>query len=512
LLQKISERAEHSMRVLFVTSEFADFCKAGGLADVSAALPRALQEQGVDVRVLLPGYQKVVDGLQEMKVVASLPRRGEIEPCLLGEAKTEDGLSLYVVLSPSLYQREGSAYGTPSGTDHPDNDIRFARLSLAAAEIARGLPGLSWKPDLVHAQDWPGGLAAAYMRWDNVTTPAILTIHNLAHQGLVPADRGAALAIPDWAMGINGVEFHGQISFLKAGLYYADHVTTVSPTYAREITTQERGFGLHGLLAGLAEDGRLTGIVNGIGVDWDPARDPHLGRNFDSDDVAGKLVHKEEVRTSLCLVAADGPLFGIVSRLVHQKGMDLVAEVAPEIVRRGGQIAILGIGDPETEERLHAVARNHRDHIALLSGFNEPMAHRIMAGSDFYLMPSRFEPCGLSQSHAQRYGSIPVVHATGGLVDTVEDGETGFLFSDFTAESFIGALDRAFETYATPAELRRMRRAAMARPVAWSEPAATYVRLYARLTGKPVLRLARNRPTASALSPDLRAASVMSIL
>lgn len=504
------------MRVLFVTSEFADLAKAGGLADVSAALPRALREQGIDVRVLLPAYQKVIEGIGPITVVANLPRRADIEPALLGEARTADGLTLYLVLSPSLYQREGSAYAMPSGADHSDNDLRFARLSLAAAEIAKGLPGLGWKPDLVHAQDWPSGLAAAYMKWDGVATPSVTTIHNLAHQGLFPMERREALAIPDWASGIAGVEFHGQISFLKSGLFYADHVTTVSPTYAREITTPELGVGLHGLLAGAAGEGRLTGIVNGIGEDWDPAVDPHLSRAFDIDDVAGKLAHRDEIRTSLCLAPSDGPLFGIVSRLVHQKGMDLVAEVAPEIVRRGGQIAILGIGDPDTEELLHAVIRNHRDHVAMLNGFNEPMAHRIMAASDFYLMPSRFEPCGLSQLHAQRYGSLPVAHATGGLVDTVEDGDTGFLFDGFTVEGFLGAIERAFGVYGDPAELRRMRRAAMARPVDWDDPATAYVKLFAKLTGKPVLRLARGRQTlpipASALSPDLRAASVMSIL
>jgi starch synthase len=503
------------MRVLFVTSELADFAKAGGLADVSAALPRALREEGVDVRVLLPGYQKVIDNAGSIKVVASLPRRSEIEPCLVGETETADGLTIYVLLSPSLYQREGGAYGPATG-DHPDNDLRFARLSLAATEIARGIEALRWKPDLVHTHDWPSGLAAGYMKWDNVQTPSITTIHNLAHQGLFPAERREALGIPESAMAIDGVEFHGQISFLKSGIFYADHITTVSPTYAKEITTEERGGGLHGLLGGIASEGRLTGIVNGIGDDWDPSADPHLVNVFDYNDPSGKRTNRDEVRTSLCLAPSDGPLFGIVSRLVHQKGMDLLAEVAPEIVRRGGQIAILGIGDPETEELLHAVVRNHRDHMALLSGFNEPMAHRIVAGSDFYLMPSRFEPCGLSQLHAQRYGSLPVAHATGGLVDTVEDGETGFLFGEFTADSFIGGIDRAFAVYANPTELLRMRRVAMVRPVDWSGPAATYVRLYARLTGKPVLRLARRSqvqaPAVSALSPDLRAASVMSIL
>jgi starch synthase len=499
------------MRVLFVTSEFADFAKAGGLADVSASLPRALRSQGVDVRVMLPGYQKVLDAVGEVTVVASLPRRGAIEPGLIGAARTEDGVPLYLVLSPSLYQREGSAYGAPDGTGWADNDLRFARLSLAAAELARGLKEVGWMPDLVHAHDWPAALTAAYLKWDGGHTPSIVTIHNLAHQGLFPAERREALGIPEEAFALNGVEFHGQISFLKAGLYYADHVTTVSPSYAREITTEAQGGGLHGLLAGMAAEGGLSGIVNGIGEDWDPTNDPHIGRAFGPDDPSPKAWVKERVRTSLCLPESEGPLFGIVSRLVHQKGMDLVAEVAPEIVRRGGQIAILGIGDPQTEEMLGDVVRNHRDNVAMLNGFNEPMAHRIMAASDFYLMPSRFEPCGLSQLHALRYGSLPVAHATGGLIDTIEDGETGFLFEEFAADSFIGAIARAFDTFADPAELTRMQRAAMSRSFDWTRPAVDYLRLYCRLTGKPMLRVARRSP-ATALSPDLRAASIMSML
>jgi starch synthase len=236
-----------------------------------------------------------------------------------------------------------------------------------------------------------------------------------------------------------------------------------------------------------------------------------VGRPFGRDDASAKRWIKERVATSLCLAPSDGPLFGIVSRLVHQKGMDLVAEVAPEIVGRGGQIAILGIGDPETEDMLGAVVRNHRDHVAMLNGFNEPMAHRIMAASDFYLMPSRFEPCGLSQLHALRYGSLPIAHATGGLIDTIEDGVTGYLFDTFSAESFTGAVERAFETFVDERRLATMRRNAMSRSFDWTGPAGDYLKLYGRLTGKPVLRVARRKP-ATALSPDLRAASLMSML
>ena len=248
------------------------------------------------------------------------------------------------------------------------------------------------------------------------------------------------LGIPEHAFHINGVEFHDRVSFLKAGLFYADHVSTVSPTYAREITTEAFGAGLHGLTSGIAAEGRLSGIVNGIDESWDPSRDPHLPHHFEADDLSGKQSIADLVRTGLCLTPSEGPLFGVVSRLVHQKGLDIVADTARDIVREGGQIAILGLGDPETEHMLSRLARSHRDHIGLLIGFNEPMARRIVAASDFCLMPSRFEPCGLTQMQAQRYGSLPIAHATGGLADTIDDGETGFLFSDLVGRGLVRRL------------------------------------------------------------------------
>jgi len=496
------------MKILFVASEFSDFAKAGGLADVSATLPRALRKLGLDVRVLLPGYQKVLDHLDTLGLVGTLPHRAGVGPCLLAEARTRDGLSLYVLLDPSLYQREGNAYLAPSGQDWPDNDLRFARLALAAAQIAKGSAGLSWRPDLVHVNDWPGGLAPAYMRWEKAEIPSLMTVHNLAYQGVFEAGRRETLGIPEEDFSIDGVEFYDKISFLKAGLFYADAVTTVSPTYAREITTPQQGAGLHGLLAGRAAQGTLRGILNGLGEGWEPNEDPCLPKPFSIDEPAGKVAAKDLIRMALCLAPSEGPLFGIVSRLVHQKGMDLVAEIAPEIVERGGQIAILGVGDPETEENLRGVMRRHRDNMAMLNGFNEPMARRIMAASDFHLMPSRFEPCGLSQLHAQRYGALPLAHATGGLIDTIEDGETGFLFEGFRADSFLGAVARAFDAFADPVTLARMRRAAMSRNFDWTTSAAEYAKLYASLTGKPFLRLAAETAPRLGTGPgELRTAS-----
>jgi starch synthase len=499
------------MKVLFATSEFADFAKAGGLGDVSAGLPRALRHRGIDARVLLPAYPEVIANTSDITVVAHLPGHAGLDSCCIGEARTPDGLILYLVLEPSLYQRTGSPYASPEGLDWQDNDLRFARLSLAAAEIASGRAGMDWQPDLMHINDWPGGLAPAYLQWRGVRVPTVLTIHNIAYQGVFTRDRMKLLGIPEHAFHINGVEFHNNVSFLKAGLIYADQVSTVSPTYARQITTEAYGAGLHGLTRGIAAEGRLSGIVNGIDESWDPSRDPHLPHHFEADDLSGKQHIADLVRTGLCLAPSEGPLFGVVSRLVHQKGLDIIADTAREIVHEGGQIAILGLGDPETEHMLSRLARSHRDNIGLLIGFNEPMARRIMAASDFCLMPSRFEPCGLTQMQAQRYGSLPIAHATGGLADTIDDGATGFLFSDLSGEGLFAACQRAFEVFEDAEALDEMRQAAMARSFHWTGAAAEYETLYRRLLGQPVARpvvhAAKPRSSPRPVVAELQAAA-----
>jgi starch synthase len=499
------------MKLLFATSEFAGLAKTGGLGDVSAGLPRALRRRDIDARVLMPAYSDVLARAGDITIVAHLPGHAGIGPCAIGEVRAADGLVLYLVLEPSLYQRAGGPYVGPDGLDWPDNDLRFARLALAAAQIAAGDAGMPWRPDVLHANDWPCGLAPAYLRWRGVNVPTVLTIHNIAYQGLFARERMPLLGIPGQAFHIDGVEFHGSVSFLKAGLFHADLVSTVSPTYAREITTEEFGGGLHGLLRGIAAEGRLSGIANGIDESWDPSRDPHLPHHFEADDLSGKQSIADLVRLGLCLAPSEGPLFGVVSRLVHQKGLDIVADAARDIVREGGQIAILGLGDAETEHMLSRLARRYRDHIALLIGFNEPMARRIVAGSDFCLMPSRFEPCGLTQMQAQRYGSLPIAHATGGLADTIEDGETGFLFSELSGEGLFAACRLAFEAFDDADLLAAMRQAAMARDFHWSGVAAEYEQLYRRLAGPPAAdataQPARPRRRAQRVSAELRAAA-----
>jgi starch synthase len=501
-----------AIKALFVTSEVAGLAKAGGLGEVSAGLPLALRQRGIDVRVLMPAYQEVIVRLASVNWFGDLPGRAGIPPARIGKARLPDGMILYLVAAPSLFDRRGTPYCTPEGADWQDNHLRFARLSLAAAEIAAGRGGLGWAPDIVHANDWPGGLTPAYMRWDGTNVPTVLTIHNIAYQGNFDASQRHQLAIPDAAFDINGVEFHGRVSFLKAGGFYASHVTTVSPTYASEITTETQGAGLHGLMETRAAHGQLSGIVNGIDESWDPGSDPHLPHHFDPDDLNGKQANADVVRTGLCLRPSEGPLFGIVSRLVHQKGLDLVAEAANDIVDNGGQIVILGLGDPEIEHMLSRTSRRHRDDIGVLIGFNEPMARRIVAASDFTLMPSRFEPCGLTQMQAQRYGALPIAHATGGLADTIDDGTTGFLFSTLSSDALMAACHRAFDAYDDEAQFTDMRRAAMARCFSWSGAAAEYEALYRRLIGPrattlPPRRRALPRPALASVSTKLESAA-----
>jgi starch synthase len=503
------------IKALFVTSEVAGLAKAGGLGEVSTGLPLALRQRGIDIRILMPAYREVIAKLSTIDWIGDLPGRAGIPPARLGEARLPCGTILYLVAAPSLFDRRGTPYCTPEGADWLDNHLRFARLSLAAADIAAGRGGLDWVPDIVHANDWPGGLTPAYMRWDGTNVPTVLTIHNIAYQGICDASRRADLAIPDAAFDIEGVEFHGSVSFLKAGGFYASHVTTVSPTYAKEITTRDQGAGLHGLMQSRAACGQLSGIVNGIDESWDPGSDPHLPHHFDPVDLNGKRANADAVRTGLCLRPSEGPLFGIVSRLVHQKGLDLVAEAADEIVENGGQIAILGLGDAAIEHMLSRTSRRHRDDIGVLIGFNEPMARRIVAGSDFTLMPSRYEPCGLTQMQAQRYGALPIAHATGGLADTIDDGATGFLFSDHSSDGLMAACYRAFDAYEDAGQFADMRRAAMARCFSWSGAAAEYEALYRRLIGPRITAIrpvpeTENRPTAMC-DPEDRAMAVYDV-
>jgi starch synthase len=460
-----------------------DFVRVGGLAAVSAALPRALRPW-TDIRVLLPGYSDVVEQLTHIQIVGQCPSLAQMPPCTLGRASTRDGLPVYVLLCPQLYDRPGNPYGDEQGRDWPDNDIRFARLASAAAELAAGTLDKNWAADLVHANDWQAALVPAYLAWRGSRIPSILTIHNLAYQGLFPKESLRRIGAPETSFHIDGVEFYDKLSFLKGGLVYASHLTTVSSTYAREITTPEFGCGLEGLLRIRSAASQLTGILNGIDESWDPRFCAQLAQPFGAGDWEGKQANAAYVRKQFGLAVSRGPVFALVARLVHQKGIDLVLSAADEIIEAGGQIVVSGSGEPALEQALVDAHRRRPDAIAVTIGFNDGQARRIFAGSDFTLMPSRFEPCGLSQMYAQRFGSLPIGHQTGGLAETITDGETGFLFSQPSIESFLGGVRRAFSAFMSKDQLDCMRRSAMARTFSWDLSATLYNALY-RKTAAP---------------------------
>lgn len=480
---EVKSLVESKRRILFVTSEMADLIKVGGLGDVSSALPRALRDKH-DVRVLIPGFPQVVNSGHTVRVVGELAGHAALPPAKIGRIDLEDGLIVYVLLCPELYERPGTPYGDAKGQDWADNHIRFARLGLAAAEFAAGAAGILWSPELVHANDWPAGLAPAYLRWRNQSTPSIFTVHNLAYLGLCEPHSGPELGIPREAFGLDGMEFHGKLSLLKAGISYADHVTTVSATYAREITTEAFGCGLEGLLRQKLRQGLLSGIPNGIDESWDSECDDHLISPFAARDWVGRDVHAAYTRNLFDLDMDRAPLFAVVSRLVYQKGLDLTLGVAEIIVEGGGQLAVIGRGEPALEDAMRKLAERFPGRVGVHIGFNETDARRMYAGSDFLLMPSRYEPCGLSQMYAQRYGSLPIARRTGGLADTIEHGVTGFLFNEPTVQSYQVAVKQALEVYRYPELFHAMRCRAMAAPFFWHQSVQPYDNLYQTLLTK----------------------------
>jgi starch synthase len=469
-----------SIRVLFITSEIEDFVQVGGLGAVSAALPRALRAR-TDVRVLLPGYSAALRQVRDLTLVGHCPAIADMPACSVALTATADGLPIYLLICPELYERAGGPYCDAEGRDWPDNDLRFARLASAAALIADGEIDPAWKADLVHANDWQSALTPAYLAWKQSRVPSLLTIHNLAYQGLFAKTTLARIGAPESSFHIDGTEFYGKVSFLKAGLVYASHLTTVSATYAREITTPQQGCGLEGLLSKRSAANQLTGIINGIDPSWDALCCTHLVNRFAAGDWKSRRANSDHVRREFGLAMSGGPLFGLVARLVHQKGVDLVLDAADTIISAGGQIIVMGRGDPHFERALQAAAAKQPKFIGLALRFNGGEARRIFAGSDFTLMPSRFEPCGLSQMYAQRFGSLPIGHNTGGLSETIEDGRTGFLFEDPTKASFLGAICRAFGTFARRRRLHAMRSNAMARTFEWRASADAYRSVYAKV-------------------------------
>ena len=471
---------DNASNILFVTSEYTGLIKAGGLGDVSAALPKALLTKH-DVRVLIPGYRQVVNSGYPITILETLPSFADLPACKIGRLQIGNGPIIYVVLCPELYERNGTPYCDTNGKDWSDNAIRFARLSLAAAAIAKGCNAIKWRPDLVHANDWPTALTPAYRAWQGQTTPSVFTIHNLAHQGLCEPYMSSALGFPPEAFSIDSLEFYGKLSFLKAGIVYASHITTVSETYAREITTPAFGCGLEGLLTIKYSQGLLSGIINGIDESWEPKSDPHLVEGFGAQQWERKTKNTRYVEKIFNLPHSANPLFAVVSRLTHQKGIDLTIGIADSIIKAGGRLVVMGCGDTELEARMMRLAQQYPRHVGVDIEFDETIARRIYAGSDFLLMPSRFEPCGLSQLYAQRCASLPIARRTGGLADTIEDGLSGFLFRDANLESYRHAVHRALQVFKRPHLFNAMRCRAMAAPLYWRQSALPYNELYQRL-------------------------------
>ena len=470
-------------RILSVTSECVPLVKTGGLADVAGALPGALAPLGHQMRTILPGYPAVMKALKKPKVVISeddvFGGPGRVVFAKVG------GLELYVLDAPHLFERDGSPYMDAYGYDFSDNAQRFAALSWMAMQIARdGADG--WVPEVVHVHDWQGALTPYYMLKNGVSVPSVLTIHNIAFHGLTTADKLASLRLDPADFNELGFEYWGYIGALKAGLQYATALTTVSPTYARELTTPEFGMGLDGVLR--ARSGDLTGILNGIDLEvWDPKTDPHIATY---KTARGKGRAKARLRKEFELPDAEGPLAIVVSRLSHQKGLDLLLEALPAFVDRGGQLALLGSGDKELENAFIKAAASHPN-VGVRIGYDEALSHRMMAGADAILVPSRFEPCGLTQLYGLRYGTIPLVAATGGLVDTVIPASpmamrsgvaTGIQVSPLTAHALAGALSQLVDLFKDVDAWAMLQSNAMRQSVGWEASAAEYAALYDRLT------------------------------
>lgn len=474
-------------RVLAVASECAPIIKTGGLADVVGALPSAMKTQGWTLRTLIPGYRAVMAAVKRPKSVLEIPDLLGLPARVL--AANLAGLDLLILDAPTLFDRAGSPYLDAEGNDWSDNDLRFAALNKAAALIAaEGVQG--WCPDVVHLHDWQAGLTPIYMAATGATQPTILTIHNIAFHGLTAYNRLKDLELPEDEFTIDGFEYYGHISALKAGLTRATALTTVSPTYAHELTTAEFGMGLEGVIRTRSRD--LSGILNGIDTSvWNPASDPSI-KPFSTP--AGKAANARALRAEFGLATGSGPLCVVVSRLSDQKGLDLLLQALPALIGSGGQLALLGSGDRKLENAWLNAAAAHPGQVGVRIGYDEALSHRLYAGADAVLVPSRFEPCGLTQLYALRYGALPVVARTGGLADTVIYANaaaimagcaTGLTHETGSVPALANALQTLCDLYRDKPVYQRLQRNAMKQPVGWEASAPLYAALYAKFAQTP---------------------------
>ena len=473
------------MNVLFVASECAPFVKTGGLADVIGAVPKTLAALGVGVRVMLPAYPALATILDSGKTVLKIGNLHGGKARLV--SANAAGLDLLLLDAPHLFDRPGSIYLGPDGTDRDDNHLRFGALSQIAAQVAiEGVQG--WRPDLVNAHDWQAGLVAAYLHQSGKPTPpCVLTIHNIAFQGVFNASVREALGLSKDLFTQEGMEYWGKLSFLKAGIAFSDKITTVSPTYARELLLPEFGMGLEGLLQMRAGD--LSGILNGIDLDiWDPETDADLPEPYTARSLKRKARNRAEVAARFDLSPNPGaPLFCVISRLTAQKGLDLLLGCLPGLVDRGAQLALLGSGDKNLEAGFIAAAQRYAGSVGVVIGYDEALSHLLQGGSDAILIPSRFEPCGLTQLYGLRYGTVPVVARTGGLADTVIDANeaaiaagcaTGVQFAPVTLPALGQAIDRACDLFRQPKIWNGIVRRGMSHLVGWDQSATAYLDLY----------------------------------
>lgn len=476
------------MQVLHVCSEIFPLLKTGGLADVVGALPAAQIAEGTDTRVLIPAFPALKKGIPNTEVVAKMQTfAGEVE-LLFGHF---NGVGIYLIDAPGLYERPGSPYHDESQFAYTDNYLRFALLGWVGCELGCGLDS-HWRPDVVHAHDWHAGLTCAYLAARGRPAKSVFTVHNLAYQGLFKAHHLEEIQLPQSFFNMHGLEFFGQISYLKAGLFYADHITAVSPTYAREITLPEFGYGMEDLLKQRQLEGRLTGILNGVApAIWDPQQDLLLSARYNRDVLEAKQENKRQLQVTMGLKTDDKvPVFAVVSRLTKQKGLDLVLEALPGLLEQGGQLVLLGAGDADIQQGFLAAAAEYPGQVGVQIGYHEAFSHRIMGGADVIMVPSRFEPCGLTQLYGLKYGTLPLVRRTGGLADTVNDSSlenladgiaSGFVFEDSNAWSLLRAIRRAFVLWSRPSLWRYVQRQAMGMDFSWQVAAVAYRDLYQRL-------------------------------
>lgn len=483
------------MNILYVASECAPFIKTGGLADVIGAVPKDLKQFGADTKVLLPAYPALAKLAAKGKIVASYDD-------LFGGAANivavkSKGINLLLLVAPHLFDREGNIYLNQDGDDWDDNHLRFGALCRVAADVAMGSldeGSLEWQPDLIHCHDWQSGLVPAYLEQiDGPTPPCVLTIHNIAFQGLFDQSTVDILGLSRSMFTSDGFEYWGKLSFLKAAISYADKITTVSPTYARELMLPEFGMGLEGLMQSRASD--LSGIINGIDTDvWDPINDRALAATYYARTLKRKAKNRAQLEKRFGLDEVknpDAPLFCVISRLTTQKGLDLLVENMPNLIGRGARLALLGTGDKDLEAAFIGAAHQYKGNVGTIIGYDEKLSHMMQGGADAILVPSRFEPCGLTQLYGLRYGTIPVVARTGGLADTVIDANeaaladncaTGFQFAPVTAIALDHAIDRACNLFKNKPEWEAMMRRAMNHDVSWDKSAKAYHKLYESLT------------------------------